>query len=152
MKFTTFVFVALLSLFTASCKDFEEIKVIGVDSFYLNKLNMDGIEAEVKLKIKNPNTVGFSVYPSEFDILFSGIRLGKAKLNKRVHIDSNCERVYSFKLKSGFGDLNILDVTRLLNMDNIGKIEVKGNLKVGKMFVKKKVPVDFSERINLLKL
>lgn len=152
MKFTIFIIVAVLSLFTTSCKNFEEIKVIGVDSFYLNKLNMDGIEAEVKLKIKNPNTVGFSVYPSEFDVLFSGIRLGKAKLNRRVHIDANCERVYSFKLKSGFGDLNILDITRLLNMDNIGKIEVKGNLKVGKLFVKKKVPVDFSDKINLLKI
>ncbi len=152
MKQTTLILVTILSLFATSCKDFEEIKVIDVDSFYLNKLNMDGIEAEVKLKIKNPNTVGFSVYPSEFEILFSGIRLGKARLNKRVHIDANCERVYSFKLKSGLGDLNILDVTRLLNMDNIGKIEVKGNLKVGKLFVKKKVPVDFADRINLLKL
>ena len=152
MKCVLFILMSIVLMFATSCKDFEEIKVIGVDSFYLNKLNLDGIEAEVKLKIKNSNTVGFSVYPSEFDVLFSGIRLGKAKLNKRVHIDANCERVYSFKLKSGFGDLNILDITRLLNMDNIGKIEVKGNLKVGKLFVKKKVPVDFSDKINLLKL
>lgn len=141
----------IVAFVTSSCKDFEEIKVIGVDSFYLNKLNTDGIEAEVKLKIKNPNSVGFSVYPSEFDILFSGIRLGKAKLNKRVHIDANCERVYSFNLKSGFGDLNILDVTRLLNTENLGKIEVRGDLKAGKFYLKKKFPVNFSDKINLLK-
>lgn len=142
----------LISVFClSSCKEFEEIKVIGVDSFHLNKLNMEGVEAEVNIKIKNPNSTGFSVYPSEFDVLFSGFRLGKAKLNKRVHIDANCERVYKFNLKSGFGELNVLDITKLLNAGNWGKVEVKGDLKVGKVFVKKKVPVNFSERINLTK-
>ena len=151
MKHILFLLGIFILIMTSSCKDFEEIKVIGVDSFYLNKMNTDGIEAEVKLKIKNPNNVGFSVYPSEFDVLFSGIRLGKAKLNKRVRIDANCERVYSFNLKSGFGDLNILDVTRLLNTENLGKIEVRGDLKAGKFYVKKKFPVNFSDKINLLK-
>lgn len=151
MKNSLFILSIILLVFTSSCKDFEEIKVIGIDSFHLNKLNMDGIEAEINVKIKNSNSVGFTIYPSDFDVAFSGMRLGKASLHKRVHIAANCEKVYSFKLKSGFGELNIMDVTRLLSGGNWGKVEVKGDLKVGKLLVRKKVQVNFSEKINLSK-
>ena len=145
-----YLFVSIVLLFS-SCKELQDIKVIAVEGFHMNKLNVDGIEAEIQLKIKNENAMGFSIYPSEFDIAFSGIRLGKAKLHKRVHINGNSEKVYSFILKSGFGDLNILDLTRLLNSGNLGKIEVTGDLKAGKFFIKKKVPVNFTDRIHLLK-
>ncbi len=152
-QFNTYTLIILffIALFSSSCKDFDEITVVGIDGFHLNKFSMDGIDAEVNVKIKNPNAMAFTIYPSEFDVAFSGIRLGKANLNKRMHISSNSEKTYAFNLKSGFGNLNILDVTRLLNSGNWGKVEVKGDLKVGKLFVKKKVPVDFSERINLTK-
>lgn len=138
-------------LLFSSCKELQDIKVIAVEGFHMNKLNTDGIEAEIQLKIKNENSMGFSIYPSEFEIAFSGVRLGKAKLHKRVHINGHSEKVYSFILKSGFGDLNILDLTKLLNTGNLGKIEVTGDLKVGKIFVRRKVPVNFTDRIPLLK-
>ncbi len=151
MKHTIYIIFLLSSLFLMSCKSFKEATVSGVDSFYLNKVNAEGIEAEVRLKIKNENSVGFSIYPSEFDIVFSGIRLGKAKLNKRVHIGANSERVYTFKLKTKLEEFNLLDAARLLNLDNIGKIEVKGDLKAGKFYLKKKFSVNYSDRINILK-
>ena len=145
------LYIFPIVLFFSSCKEVQDIKVIAVEGFRINKLNTDGIEAEVNLKIKNENAIGFSIYPSEFDIAFSGVRLGKAKLHKRIHINGSSEKVYSFILKSGFGDLNILDLTKLLNTGNLGKIEVTGDLKVGKFFIKHKVPVNFSDKIRLLK-
>jgi LEA14-like dessication related protein len=148
IKFLAFVFTILI--FT-SCEELQDVKVVGVDSFFLNKINTDGIEAEVKIKIHNPNSRGFSLYPSEFDIIFSGIRLGKARLYKRVHINANTEKVYTFKLKSKLEDLNIFDAMRLLNPDNLGKIEVQGDLKAGKFYVKKKFPVNYADRIKILK-
>lgn len=148
LKSLTFIF----SLFIlTSCQEFQDVQVVGVDSFFINKINADGIEAEVKIKIQNPNSRGFSLYPSEFDIIFSGIRLGKARLYKRVHINANTEKVYTFKLKSKLEDLNILDAMRLLNIDNLGKIEVKGDLKAGKFYLKKRFPVNYTDRIKILK-
>lgn len=144
------IIASILSFTFASCKEFEEIQVIDVDSFHVNKLTAEGIEAEINLKIKNPNTFGFSIYPSEFDISFSGMRLGKAKLHKRVHIGANCERVYTFKLKSKLSDLNPLDMIRLLNTDNIGKIEVKGDLKAGKFYLKRKYNVNYTDKVKIL--
>jgi len=148
LKFLAFIFTVFI---LTSCQEFQDVQVVGVDSFFINKINTDGIEAEVKIKIHNPNSRGFSLYPSEFDIIFSGIRLGKARLYKRVHINANSEKVYTFKLKSKLEDLNILDAMRLLNPDNLGKIEVKGDLKAGKFYLKKKFPVNYTDRIKILK-
>jgi LEA14-like dessication related protein len=140
-----------MSLSIFSCKEFKEIKVTNVEGFYINKLTNENLEAEIKLKINNPNNTGFLIYPSEFDIVFSGIRLGKAKLNKRVHIDAKSEKVYSFKLDKNISDLNPFDALRLLNLDNLGKIEINGELKVGKFYLKRKYPVNYQDKVNLFK-
>ena len=61
----------LASLSLLSCKSYEEIKVTQVEGFYMDKITTEKLEAEIKLKINNPNSVGFSIYPSEFEIIFS---------------------------------------------------------------------------------
>src|SRR5688572_13121390 len=102
-KFMKRIGVLLLVLgFFFSCKDFKEVQVTGVKGFRITKAGINGIEATITLGIKNPNDKGFSIYPSEFDVVYSGINLGKARLSKRVHIDSNCEKPYDFILKSDF--------------------------------------------------
>jgi LEA14-like dessication related protein len=143
------IFIISVSMFIMSCKEFKEITVTNVDSFYMNKITTEQIEAEVNVKINNPNNTGFSIYPSEFDVMFSGVRLGKAKLNKRVHIDGKTEKVYTFKLNSKISEMNPLDASRLMNLDNLGKIEVKGELKAGKFYLKKKFPVNYTDKVKL---
>lgn len=132
-----------------SCKPIEEVSVTGIDGFGLKKISSDGIEGEINLKIKNPNTMGFSIYPSEFDILYSGINLGKAKLHKRVHISSNVEKSYAFQLKSNLEGINMMDISKLILGNKVGKIEVKGNLKVGKFLIRKKYPINYSDKVSL---
>lgn len=143
------LFIIIASVFLFSCREAKEIKVTSVESFYVNKLTVENIDAEIKLKIDNPNTMGFSIYPSGFDVTFSGIRLGKAKLNKRVHLNANSEKIYSFKINSKLSELNPLDILRLLNMENLGKIEVNGDLKVGKFYFKKKIPVSYTDKVKI---
>ena len=147
MKFKLFIIIA--SVFLFSCREAKEIKISSVEGFYVNKLSSENIDAEIKVKIDNPNKMGFSVYPSEFDVTFSGIRLGKAKLHKRVHLNAHSEKVYTFKLNSKLSELNPLDILRLLNTENLGKIEVNGDLKVGKFYFKKKIPVNYTDKVKL---
>jgi LEA14-like dessication related protein len=144
-----FLIVISAFFFLNSCKEFQEIQVMGVKSFRLTKVNSDGLEGEVILGIKNPNEQGFSIYPSEFDVVYSGIKMGKARLYKRVHIGGNCEKLYTFKLKTSLKDMNLVDIMGLLGGGKLGNIEAKGNLKVGKFFIKKRVPVNISEKIGL---
>jgi LEA14-like dessication related protein len=143
--------IILVSLFLFSCKGFEEIKVSNVEGFYLNKLTLENVDAQVQVKINNPNSKGFNIYPSEFDVVFSGMRLGKAKLNQKVRIKPNSEEVYSFKLNSKLSDINPMDALKLLNLGSLGNIEVKGDLKVGKFYYKKKIPVNYSDKVKLFK-
>ncbi len=151
MKISSILILILLIILIPSCRNLQETTVTGVDQFYVNKINTEGIDANLNLKIKNTNSFGFSIYPSEFDIVYNGMHLGKAKLNKRVHIDGNTERVYSFNLKSNLSDLNIFDVLQLLNAENKGKIEIKGDLRAGKFFFKKKFNVNYTDKVELFK-
>ncbi len=72
-------------------------------------------------------------------------------MHKRVRIGAKCEKVYTFQLKSKISDLNPLDLLRLLNSENLGKIDVKGDLKVGKFFIKKKFPVNYSDKVKIFR-
>lgn len=147
-KFRLLIILFLAVCFN-SCEEFKELQVSGVKSFRLTKVSAAGIEGEVILGIKNPNSRGFSIYPSEFDVTYSGIKMGKARLYKRVHIAANCEKMYVFKLKTDLKDMNLMDIMGLVNGGKMGKIEVKGNLKAGKFYIKRRFPVDFSEKIGL---
>lgn len=138
----TLYFILTVLIFT-SCKDFKEAQCTGVHGFKINKVNMNGIDADIVLGIKNPNSIGFSIYPSEFDVKLAGIGLGKAKLKRRVHINANREKDYTFNLKSSFKDMNMMDVMKLVNSGGAsGTIIVKGDLKAGKFYLKKKLPIN----------
>jgi len=143
--------VLTLSLFLFSCRDFQQIQVTGIQGLSINKISMAGIDARLLLRLKNTNPVGFSLYRSEFDIRYSGIYLGKAKLTKRVKIKGNAEETYGFQLSQDFKNLNVVDVLKLLNGASFkNTIEVTGNLNAGKfLFLRKKVPVDIKEKLSL---
>jgi LEA14-like dessication related protein len=143
------IIVALIMLSAlVSCRSFKEAEFTGVKGFKVNTINLQGIDADVILGIKNPNPIGFSIYPSEFDIKLMGVGIGKAKLKKRVHISANTEKEYTFRLKSAFKDMNMMDILKLVNAGNFGTIQVKGNLKAGKFYLKKNFPVDVKESLR----
>jgi LEA14-like dessication related protein len=145
-----FIFLLFSFFFFVSCKEYQEIKVSEVKSFKLTKVSKEAIEGEIVLSVDNPNKTGFSIYPSEFDVEYSGIKLGKAKLYKRVHIGPTTERDYTFKLRSDLKGVNLLDLMGLLNgSSRLGRIEVKGDLKAGKFFLRRRFPVDIRQKIGV---
>jgi LEA14-like dessication related protein len=151
LKKTAFLFYVFCTLFLFSCKDLQEITVTNVDSFSLGKLSMKEIEGELYLTIKNPNSVGFSIYRSEFDIIYGNVKLGKAKLHKRVHIGANTEKTYTFKLKSSPENINLMDILKLVGNGGSGTIQIKGDLRAGKLFVKRTYPINYVDHIDLKK-
>lgn len=148
MKKSLIAFILMVAICVVSCKDFKEAECTGVKGFKINTINMSGLDADIILGIKNPNNIGFSIYPSEFETNLAGIGLGKAKLKKRVHIDANTEKDYTFNLKSNFKDMNMMDIMKLVNSGGVGKIQVKGNLKAGKFYLKKNFPVNVTESLR----
>lgn len=147
-SFLSCILFSVMCLF--SCRDIKEVECTGVKGFKLNRIDTKGIDADIQLGIKNPNSFGFSIYRSQFDVHYSGIYLGKAKLTKRVHIKGNAEKVYSFNLSNDFKEADVNDVMKLLGGAIFkNTIEIKGNLRVGKVFIKKKFPVAIKERVRL---
>lgn len=137
-------FSMLIILFLGfSCKEFKEMQITGVKDFKIKKLSLAGIEADIELVINNPNSMGFSIYRSEFDVIFSGISLGKAKLKKRVHIKGNSEKPYKFALNSSFTNINLMDLTKLVSGSKLGGLQVNGDLRPGKFWIKKRVPIHY---------
>lgn len=149
MKNFKILFLLSGLVFFISCKDFKELQVTGVKGFKINKIDTKGIDADILLGVKNPNSIGFSVYRSEFDVIYNGINLGKARSSKRVHIDANADKTYSFNLKSDFKNINLMDIMKLVQGGGNGMVQVKGDLKAGKFYLKKKIPVDVKERAKL---
>jgi len=147
-KRSVICFMCFLLLFLCGCKDLKQAQCTGVKGFKVNKLDPSGINAYVLLGIKNPNNFSFSVYRSTFDVYYNGTFLGKAR-SKKVRIDANAEKTYSFNLKSDFKNVSLMDVLNLAKGGGKGTLQVKGNLKAGKFYIKKKIPIDVKERVSM---
>lgn len=141
----------LCFLTLTSCGDFQDVTFLGIDSMKVNKLSQQGLDIDVTAKIKNPNNVAFTIYKSDLDATFSGMNVGKASITKNVKIKANSEQSYTFNVKSNFSKLSAGELPNLLSiaMSRSIKVGLKGNLKVGKMLVKKEYPVDMTKNIPL---
>lgn len=134
-----------------SCTDFKEVTFSGIDNVSITSLSQSGVEALITVRIKNPNSVSFTVYRSEMDVTISGIDAGKAHLTENVRIKAKSEQAYTFKVKSDFSKLSLADLPKIIAMglSKSVKIGLKGNLKGGKMFLKRSYPIDMIQSVPL---
>ena len=104
------------------------------------------MEGEINVSINNPNSKSFKVYRSKATVFVGGNKLGTAKIIKKVKIPANSSVDNTFVLH---GDFKNLDFGTIANI-TMGKpaIEIKGYLKVGKWFYKKKFPIDQKQKIS----
>ncbi len=142
------VLALLISMLFVSCKSIKEPEYTGIKSFKVNKIDLKGIDATIDLGVKNPNPFGFSVYKSTFDVSVGGKLIGKAKSTKRVFINKNEEKNYTFHLKSSFEGLQLTDIMQMVSGGLKGNLQLNGKLKVGRFFIKKGFPVNLNERVK----
>jgi LEA14-like dessication related protein len=141
-----FLFIAFLS----SCLGLKDLEVKEVKGFSLKKLDPSGMQSSLQLSILNPNRFGFVILPSTFDVKYSGIYLGKAKLVKKVKIKGKEEHTYTFELENDFKEVNFLDLLNLLQPGGFkNEINIKGELKASKFLMRKKFRVDYKEKVSL---
>ena len=117
----------------------------------LLKLSQNGVEAEITAKIKNPNNTSFNIYKSEMDVTLNGLNVGKAYLSENVRIKKNSEEPYKFLIKSDFSALSITDIPKIISMAMSKNVTVslKGDLRAGKLFVKKSFPVQLTQKVPM---
>lgn len=152
-KMNKYILILFTFCFAAcsSCTDIKEVTFSGIENVQIISISTKGAEAEITAKIKNPNSMGFTVYKSDMDVTLNGINTGKAYLTDNVKIKRNSEESYTFKIKSDFSNLSLTDFPSLLAIATSKNIKVglKGNIKVGNLFVKRTFPVDVSEDVPI---
>jgi LEA14-like dessication related protein len=138
-------------LLLAGCGEYQEVQVTQIGGLKIVKLTDKGVELEIGMKIKNPNTYGFTLFPSEFEIYLSGTDLGKARLTKKENIAPNSEEMHYFHVASTFDKLAGTGVPGLLMLfgSKQAEIEIKGNLKAGRFLFRRKIPVDRKQKVNM---
>jgi len=151
MKKYILLFITALAFIFSGCGDFQDITFKGIEGVKIVKMSQQGIEAEITARINNPNKVTFHIYPSDLDATLNGMNAGKAKLTNNVKIKAHSEESYTFKIKSDFSSLSMTDLPKLMAMATSRNVKVglKGDLKVGKLFVKRKYPVDMVKSVPL---
>jgi LEA14-like dessication related protein len=146
-----FLFLLVFSFIFSSCGDFQDVTFKGVEGLKVIKMSQQGIEVEITARIQNPNKIAFHIYPSDMDATLNGMNAGKARLTNNIKIKPNSEDAYVFKISSDFSSLNMMQLPGLmavLSAKNV-KVGLKGDLKVGKVLLKKKYPVDMVKSIPL---
>jgi LEA14-like dessication related protein len=152
MKFIQKIALALIGFFLFSCiSEFKEISISKINGFKVTKLTASGIEGEINVTINNPNSTNFKVYRSEAVIMYGEMKLGTAKIVKKVKVPANSSIEHTFILKGDLKDLSFSSLPGLL-MGKNKKMEIQGHIKAGKWYYKKKFPIDQKQKIPVLDL
>jgi LEA14-like dessication related protein len=151
MKNIAVSFFVFLTLVLSSCGDFQDVTFEGIENVKVNKISQQGIDVDITAKIKNPNKVAFTIYKSDLDATLSNMNVGKAILTNNVKIKANSSQAYTFNIKSDFSKLSMAELPNLLSIATSKSLKVglKGNLRVGKLFVKKNYPVDMVKSVPM---
>jgi LEA14-like dessication related protein len=134
-----------------SCANMKDLTFSGIENITIVNLSGKSVEAIITVRIKNPNSISFTIYKSEMDVTLSGIDAGKACITDNVKINAKSEEAYTFKVKSDFSHVSIVDIPKIISMalsKNV-KIGLKGNLKAGKLFFKRTYPIDILQNVPL---
>ena len=147
MKVYLRLLIVSVILFLSSCVgEFKEISVNSINGFKLTKIDAKSIEGVVNVSINNPNNKSFKIYRSKATFFVGGSKLGEARIVKKVKIAANSTIDNTFDLHGDFKELNFGTIANII----MGKplVEIKGYIKAGKWFYKKKFPIDEKQKLS----
>lgn len=142
-------FISSLCFF--SCAEIKPATIGGIENPKVKELSTSGADFTFDMRIKNPNSVGVTVFPSFFDATVNGIAIGKVRLDKKVKIKANSDNTSEFHIKSDFTKVSLADIANVISMvsSKSATVTLKGEVKVGKWYYKKRFPIEFKKSINL---
>jgi LEA14-like dessication related protein len=143
----TLLLVALLSL--SSCKIYQDVDVIEVENVIFSEFDNEGAEAEVWLKIKNPNAYKVVLTDSDVDLYFEGNHLGKVQLVENMVVPKKSLSTQIMKVEVEYNNMETLmgNFFTLLFKENF-LLEAKGQVTGKALFVSKKVAIDFKDTLT----
>lgn len=147
--------LSLYLLFIASltsCKDYQDVEIMGIESTRILELDSKGIEVELSMRVKNPNGFGFTVTGTDMDCTLNGVKVGKLDLEDNIRVKAKSEDLHTFRVKSDFSNAMAGGIASLIGLlqKKSATVNLKGDLKVRSyFFFRKRFPVDLTEKIPL---
>ena len=136
--------------FISACDEYKDVSISGVENVKLIKLDKTGIELELSVRIKNPNSMGFNIYKPNLDAMINGVAVGKLKVNRKIHVNANSDDLHTFTVSTDFSKLSMEDAGKMLSLalTKSGSLSVKGKIKVGNIFYRKTFDVERNQKIK----
>ncbi len=129
--------ISLLS----SCTIYKDVEVKEVRDVRVTKLGQEGVEAEIDVKLYNPNGYKVKVVSVNADLYVNDKDVGDAKLRQRVVLGKKSNEIHTIKLEGDYSELNggILELLLGGLFSNSLNFKVDGTMKgkalmVGKSF------------------
>lgn len=136
--------------FLVACVDYKEVKLLGIENVSLNRISGDGIDADVWLKIENPNDYKIKVETKDLIFSLNGKKVGNTSLKEELVLEKSTTKVYKVPLNVAVPPNGTIDLGLMLLMGG-GKLtlNLKGDI-IGKAKgISKTVPVDITESVSL---
>jgi LEA14-like dessication related protein len=145
-----FSFVVVFQL--SSCDELEPVEIVNIESAKIITMTAEKVEIELIMKLKNPNSMGFSVTGGDMDVQMGKVKLGNAHVKGKVRIPAHSEKSHTFKLAATPESLMSGGLSSLMALATKGNsdITVKGFIKVRAYgILSKKFPIDEKARVPM---
>jgi len=104
MRFTLIIAIAIS--FLASCNIYKDIEAQEVRAVRITEISDKGIEAEVDIKIFNPNKYKVSLVSVDADLYVNDKDVGDAKLKRRVVLGKKSNEVHTISLEGDYSEMS----------------------------------------------
>jgi hypothetical protein len=149
----TYFLVLLITILASSCTFYKEVKVNEVKEVAITRFDQAGVTATVTVAIDNPNWYKVVAQKGEVNVTLNGKPAGVIRFDERYIIPKKSTGEYTFTLDGSFdptqGGGGFLDTLLNLIITREATFEANGELHGKAMFVKRKVPVVFTEKVDL---
>ncbi|NLA24499.1 MAG: LEA type 2 family protein [Bacteroidales bacterium] len=143
--------IPLLALFAllSSCK-YQEITVGTPENLKIGEVKSGNINLSVDLPVNNPNSFSFKIKKIDLDVYVDDLKAGKVNKSQKTRVKAKSNEMHSINVSFKASDLfgNGFKIASAMAKGN-PEIKVKGNMKVGKLFITKKINIDNKEMLKI---
>jgi LEA14-like dessication related protein len=143
--------ILILIISLSSCLEYKEVEVIDIIEVGVKDISTQGVDVEVAMQVKNPNSYNISIVDSDLNLFIKGNKMGTAIIKEKVTLKKKSNAVYRFTLQSSFKDIGFGGLPIIMGLMSQSSMEVQilGDIKAQAKGISKRIPIDFTEKVKL---
>ncbi len=142
------IFLCVLFVIS-SCLSYTDVEIVEFTDIKLKELSSKGMVIDIDLQVRNPNNYKISVVKTDINVSLNNRDMGKAEIQGNLVLPKNSDEIHRITAKLNGkqigGAMSLLLSTALGNPMTIG---IKGSITAKAKLLRKKIDVEFTERIS----